>query len=108
MLCKDARDIRKVDGHIAQVLSSFGETDADDLAVGLSHKEAAGVHLCEDFRADQGFRAVPHRMLEIEIQVLQIAGDDAVSYRFRQATWHAHSKRQAQRASIRNMFHRLR
>ena len=101
LMCSvNARGIfRKVDGYVAQILSSLRESGIDDLAVGFAHEKAASIHLFEDFRADQGFRAVLHGMLEIEVQILEIAGQDAISDRLGEATRHADPESQAKSAS---------
>src|SRR5215469_9393811 len=107
VLGRGARVIRKVDGHVAQILSSFSESDVYDFAVGFAHEEATCVHIFEHFGTDQGFRAVLHRVLEIEIQVLQIASQDPISYGFRKATWHANTQREAKCASTLKPFYSL-
>src|SRR6516165_1777599 len=107
MLGQRAGDTRKVDRHVAQVLSSFCKSDVDDFAVSFAHKETASIDIFENFRTDQGFPAVLHRMLEIQIQIGEIAGQDALGHRLRKAARHANPEREAQRASILYLLYRF-
>jgi hypothetical protein len=84
------RNVAEVDRNVVEVFAPLGNSQFHHLAVWIAHKKTSCVYFGQHFWPDQRFFAVFHRMLVIQIQILEFAGFNAVGHRARQSSGHPH------------------